>query len=1235
MSTNLRVLTKETQPQYAPQCPVLLEACALYGDSASGRCVAQLKWRALVPGIRALSVTVHTYDAFGEPVESAEHQYAEISAASGECFGSREAVRLRSSKGRRMRVCVSAASLQDGTVWTNDEQIACEPLPANMPLPFAQDARLTAQYRRDLASSSISQDAATVRVQSFEDLWQCGCGTWQKKMQRVCLHCGAMRRSLMAAANEELLRMHLDAYEQEMEALRVEREREAEERRIAWEKQEAERRAKEAREERERKRIAAAQERQRQARRKRNRAIFIVLLLLAALGFAGFYTVKHIILPAGEYAAAQKLAKDGRYDDASAAFAQMGNYRDAQDMVTGVYYLQGKQLMDGGDYAAAADAFARAGSYKDAAACIPAAHYAGAKHLLASGQEEAAHEAFIALGDYSDAKAQAHAIRMAQAERMAQQGDLSGAAKMYLNIGETQKYNETMYAYAESQLAAGESVGAARVFHAIGSYEDAQQRRYDIGISLNAKGSPADAITVLALDLDYKQARDTVYNLARTASGKGEYAVSVAGYKALGAYKDSAMNLTMDTYAYGEQLHAQGRYDEAAAVFQEMNGFSDTAERARQSRYAAAAAALERGEYDDAIDRFKALDNYSDSKKMVQESLYRKAGHCHAQGDYKQAAELYKNLSDYRDSAEKALESLYAEAGQMRAQGKFMASAAAFDALADYEDAPVQATNARYDAYAQMLEDRDYDDAITGFESLGDHKDSPAKAAAAHYGRAQQLEEIGAGAQAIYSHYALAGEHEDARTRAAKTAYGIASDIQNRSEYDQAALWYERAGDYADSREQLYKIGEFYFATQDYKNAMSALRTLSDYESGSDYLYRIGEYFSMAPDALSAAKAYHYAGDYKDSRQKRDKFTGELRREAQTATSNGSYARALELYRHLLEIGQDVKADALIAEFFAFLTAPGRTFTFGTYPQKDANVKEPILWRYLGTPTSDKSLFLSVKAIDYAPHDTYYKNHVDNWLKNAKDALFSAQEIRHVRNVQIPSANWIKTYLPTDADRICEVTAYAKRSTRSSTYRAEGVWTSTKGESSMDNYIAYDEKTGKLDTWGSLDFHDNYIRPVFQFAHQDAALCDLLLSGGYSFYDADGKPVEFVSEFADKPTQAAARSLLPAQTKASAQPAAPAASIVLAGNEYITTSIGFVSDVYVHVSFDENGAISAIEIDASGETPGIGQLASGETYTSKFIGKTLPLTIGENIDMLSGATYTSNAVITALNSLLD
>jgi len=416
---------------------------------------------------------------------------------------------------------------------------------------------------------------------------------------------------------------------------------------------------------------------------------------------------------------------------------------------------------------------------------------------------------------------------------------------------------------------------------------------------------------------------------------------------------------------------------------------------------------------------------------------------------------------------------------------------------------------------------------------------------------------------------------------------------------------------------------------------MSTLRTLSDYESGGDYLYRIGEYFAMAPDALSAAKAYHYAGDYKDSKQKRDKFTSELMREAQTATSHGSYARALEIYRHLLEIGQDVKEDALTAEFFAFLTTPGRTFTFGTYPQKDANVKEPILWRYLGTPTSDKSLFLSVKAIDFAPYDTYYKNHIGNWLKNAKDTLFSVQEIPHVQSVHIPSADWIQTYLPTETSRICEVTAYAKRSSRGNTYKAEGVWTSTKGRSSMDTYITYDEKTGKIDDWGSLDFHDNYIRPVFQFARQDAALCDLLLSSGYSFYDADGKPVEFVSEFAGKPTQTAAHALLPKQTQASVQTAAPAASITLAGNEYITASKGIVSDIGVRVSFDENGAISAIEIDASGETPGIGQIVGENTYAAEFIGKTLPLTVGENIDTIAGATYSSTAVITALNSLLD
>ena len=57
-------------------------------------------------------------------------------------------------------------------------------------------------------------------------------------------------------------------------------------------------------------------------------------------------------------------------------------------------------------------------------------------------------------------------------------------------------------------------------------------------------------------------------------------------------------------------------------------------------------------------------------------------------------------------------------------------------------------------------------------------------------------------------------------------------------------------------------------------------------------------------------------------------------------------------------------------------------------------------------------------------------------------------------------------------------------------------------------------------------------------------------------------------------------------------------------------------------------------MDASGETAGFGQKCAEEDFTSQFIGKTLPVTLGEDVDEVSGATITSTVVVNALNSLV-
>ena len=86
------------------------------------------------------------------------------------------------------------------------------------------------------------------------------------------------------------------------------------------------------------------------------------------------------------------------------------------------------------------------------------------------------------------------------------------------------------------------------------------------------------------------------------------------------------------------------------------------------------------------------------------------------------------------------------------------------------------------------------------------------------------------------------------------------------------------------------------------------------------------------------------------------------------------------------------------------------------------------------------------------------------------------------------------------------------------------------------------------------------------------------------------------------------------------------------GEEATATMKGFASDVTVTATLD-NGTITALTVDASGETAGFGQKCGEEDFTSQFIGKTLPVTLGEDVDAVAGATITSTVVVDALNSL--
>lgn len=79
------------------------------------------------------------------------------------------------------------------------------------------------------------------------------------------------------------------------------------------------------------------------------------------------------------------------------------------------------------------------------------------------------------------------------------------------------------------------------------------------------------------------------------------------------------------------------------------------------------------------------------------------------------------------------------------------------------------------------------------------------------------------------------------------------------------------------------------------------------------------------------------------------------------------------------------------------------------------------------------------------------------------------------------------------------------------------------------------------------------------------------------------------------------------------------------------------NEVTVFVSFDTTGAIARMSVDASTQTTGIGSKTGEESFWSGFIGWNAaePVSAGNPVDTIAGATVSSNAVITALNSAID
>ncbi len=100
-----------------------------------------------------------------------------------------------------------------------------------------------------------------------------------------------------------------------------------------------------------------------------------------------------------------------------------------------------------------------------------------------------------------------------------------------------------------------------------------------------------------------------------------------------------------------------------------------------------------------------------------------------------------------------------------------------------------------------------------------------------------------------------------------------------------------------------------------------------------------------------------------------------------------------------------------------------------------------------------------------------------------------------------------------------------------------------------------------------------------------------------------------------------------------------AAIFAAAGGGYVVevTPSGFGGTIDMVVGVAADGTVSGVSIISMSETSGLGANASKESFRSQFVGKSGTLAVskdGGEIDALTGATITSRAVTSGVNSAL-
>ena len=568
------------------------------------------------------------------------------------------------------------------------------------------------------------------------------------------------------------------------------------------------------------------------------------------------------------YMKAEALMDAHAWEQASAAFAAAGDYKDASSRINDPFFTDGDLLLKAGKWDDAIAVYAKAGVAGTEK--IQRAYYAKAEALLKEQAWEKAAAAFLEAGNVLDAQNRVSEPYITAGNQLLSALAYDDAIAMYAKAGEagTALIQKAYYEKAVKMMAEQQWAESSAAFQAAGDYLDAAGRVAEpflkAGDSLLESQQFTEAIEMYsnAGDAGKVKIQQAYYEKAEKLLRSLDWEESSAAFKAAGDYQDASQRVYEPFMKAGDLFLTSKAWDDAIAMYAKAE---DTgAQAVLKTHYLHAESLLDAHVWSQASAEFAAAGAYKDAVSRVAEPFIRAGDIALNGGNYMQAVALYAEAGTSGDAKRKGAYYAYAEA--LMTEASWDEAAQAFKMAEDYLDAKDRQTEPYEKAAVKAVESGDY-------------------ALASAY-------------------YKKAGNEEASQ----KSMYTLAEHLLAEKNWDAASAAFRDCGAYLDASKRVAEpylvAGDAFLAEKRYAEAVRMYEKAGD--AGSESIqkayYAEAEALMQAKQWDEASRMFLKAGDYRDASER---AYAAFKEEGDLLLAEGKSAEAFVAYAKAGETGQN------------------------------------------------------------------------------------------------------------------------------------------------------------------------------------------------------------------------------------------------------------------------------------------------------------------------------------------